>query len=167
MYVDGSDIPALQQKTCQTLRSVTMARQFWYDRIHRLCKEQVVYPPEEELEEYSIAELEQWTMRRIRARSTSPVKIQLRSQDLPMPLFFGKTFLSPGGRWLIKPHYDLRVYFVDLDSSNLELHLLLDPKKDDPRISSNHQGLGFGTRIWIDHKAPRLSFRFQGCIADT
>ncbi|KAF7767946.1 hypothetical protein Agabi119p4_7189 [Agaricus bisporus var. burnettii] len=124
IHVDGSDISALQQ-TCQTLHSVTMTRQFWYNRIHRLCGKHVS-PPEEELEEYSTAELKQWTMRRIHARSTSPVKLQLRTGRDPSLLigFHENTFLIPGGRWLLKPHSNLSIYFVDLDSSNLKLHPL-------------------------------------------
>ncbi|XP_006462425.1 hypothetical protein AGABI2DRAFT_119282 [Agaricus bisporus var. bisporus H97] len=141
-----------------------MTRQFWYNRIHRLC-EKHASPPEEELEEYSTAELKQWTMRRIHARSTSPVKLQIRTgRDPSMLRFHENTFLIPGGRWLLKPHSNLTIYFVDLDSSNLKLHPLLDPKKDNPCVS-NHKTVGY--RILIDHKAPRLTFRFQGSLVDS
>ncbi|EKM79131.1 hypothetical protein AGABI1DRAFT_128294 [Agaricus bisporus var. burnettii JB137-S8] len=159
MYVDGSDIPALQQKTCQTLRSVTISRQFWYNRIHRLCQEHVVSPPEEELEDYSIAELEHWTMRRIRARNTCPAEIQIRTQDV----YGGDTLLVPGGRWLLSP-YDDRIYFVDLDSNNLRMRQLFVPKICVPFTWFRKK---IGHRIWLDHKAPRLSFRFLSCIADS
>ncbi|EKM79159.1 hypothetical protein AGABI1DRAFT_128322 [Agaricus bisporus var. burnettii JB137-S8] len=159
IYVDDSDIPILQQ----TLRSVIMTRQFWYNRIHRLCEEHVVSPPEEELKEYSIVQLEKWTMRRIRARSTFPVKLQLRSQYRPILGFYGDIFLVPGGRWLLNFHQDLRVYFVDLDSSNLQLDLLLEARMIDPRVSQYQFN---GNRIWIDHNAPRLSFHFEGSLAD-
>lgn len=138
-----------------------MTRQFWYHRIHELCEEKVASPPEEELEKYTIAELEQWAMRRIRARSTSLVTLQLHSRTDPMTEDnYVDMLLVPGGRWLLKIRRDLRVYFVNLDSSNLEQHLLLDSSNTDPRISQ--YGSVKLNHIWIDRKAPRLSFRLEG-----
>ncbi|XP_006463778.1 hypothetical protein AGABI2DRAFT_120584 [Agaricus bisporus var. bisporus H97] len=162
MYIDSSDISAVK-KTCQTLCSVTMTRQFWYDRIHRLCEEHVVAPPEEELEEYTIAELEQWSMRRIRARSTSPVKLYLRSrEEFPLVTAYDNTLFVPGGRWLLKIRANSHVYFSDLDSSDLEERPLLNPRNIDPRTS--HCRVFGNSILWIDHKAPRLSFRFKSSL---
>ncbi|KAF7761927.1 hypothetical protein Agabi119p4_9919 [Agaricus bisporus var. burnettii] len=140
-----------------------MTRNFWYDRIHRLCEEYVVSLPEEELKEYTIAELEQWAMRRIHARSTSPVKLHLRSRN-DLPAREASYEIIPGGRWLLKICDNLPVYFVDLDSSDLEEHLLFDPRNIDPlRIS---HGEPFGDRLWIGHQSPRLSFRIERCLVD-
>jgi hypothetical protein len=152
------------RKTCKTLRSVIMTRQFWYNRIHRLCKEHLVSPPEEELEEYTIAELEQWTLRRIWARSTLPTRLRLRSRNTEA-LFMSNTMeFVPGGRWLLVAHGDLRVYFFDLDSNDLEQHLLFDPGHIDSHISNC---CTLGNHIWIDHKAPRLSFRCAICLLES
>ncbi|KAF7761928.1 hypothetical protein Agabi119p4_9920 [Agaricus bisporus var. burnettii] len=145
MHVDSSDISAVKK--------------FWCNHILRLCEEHLVTPPEEELKEYTTAELEQWSMRRIRARSAPPVKWQLHSRDGCNS--YDDIQIIPGGRWLLEIHDDSSVHFIDLDNDNLEQHLLLDPRAidSDPRVC-DHEFVGVD--IWTDHKAPRLSFRLEG-----
>jgi hypothetical protein len=137
-----------------------MTRQFWYHRIHRLCKEHLVSPPEEELEEYTIAELEKWTLRRIRARCNLPTKLQRRSRNVDTsPDTSYHSLLIPGGRWLLAFRFDGFVYSFDLDSNYLNRYTLFDPSQVGP-LTRNFGITYPGKCVWIDHKAPRLSFRF-------
>jgi hypothetical protein len=152
------------QKSCKTLYSVIMTRQFWYNRIDRLCKEYLVSPPEEEKEEYTIPELGRWAMRRIRARCNPPTKLQLRRQCVAtFDIASHCTELMPGGRWLLAFGYDKPLYVFDLDSNDFKQAILIDTCQGDPRPNKRS---GTGQHLWIDHKAPRLSFRFAHSFLD-
>lgn len=145
-----------------------MTRQFWYNCIHRLCKEHFVSAPEEELEEYTITELERWVLRRIPVRSDVPTKLKIRyllgGPNITLRDMTKRTLLIPGGRWLLVNCWrdSFVVYFFDLDSSDLKLHQLLNPRDVNPCITNHSVAREY---VWIDREAPRLSFRFAGYVA--
>jgi hypothetical protein len=121
--------------------------------------------PEDELDNYTVDELENWTLRRSRAldvffNSEQP-RFRKRTLDLQPKGPCGRNpwnfQLIPGGRWLLLS-YPLSVvlYFLDLDSVNPTLRLLFDPKEIDDQIREpNRASLG----LWIDRGSSRLSFR--------
>ncbi|KAF7761249.1 hypothetical protein Agabi119p4_10658 [Agaricus bisporus var. burnettii] len=162
------DIPGViaVRLSCKSFYSVTKTRQFWYNRVSQLIETRYVCPPEENLDEYNIAELERWVMRRCRSRevfanhsqpSFHERTLEFHCLGLSGPEFWGSK-LIPGGRWLLITHPSLAkpTRFLDLDSPNPTPHLLFDPREIDDAIREVRT---VKFKIWMDRGAPRLSFR--------
>ncbi|KAF7760893.1 hypothetical protein Agabi119p4_10302 [Agaricus bisporus var. burnettii] len=162
------DIPGViaVRLSCKAFYSVTKTRQFWYNRVSQLIETRYMCPPEENLDEYNIDELERWVMRRCHSRDvfTSRSKpnfrertLELQSLGLSGPDFRGSK-LIPGGRWLLILHTSLvkPMRYLDLDCSNPTPRLLFDPREIDNTIRVMKYAK---FKIWIDREAPRLSFR--------
>jgi hypothetical protein len=146
---------------------VTKIRQFWHNRINTLTQAHYICPPEDELDNYTVNELEQWTLRRARALDvcTGSRKPQFRKRTVdlrPAALSRLSNFiLIPGGRWLLIRHPSAVVYYMDLDSPEPILHTLFDPHEIDNQIGESKSTI-FTT--WIDKASPRLSFRLAFLI---
>jgi hypothetical protein len=142
---------------------VTKTRQFWYNRINTLIQAHYICSPEDELDKYTVDELEKWALRRARALDvyTSSRKPHFHKRTVGLPseglsrLHSSDFILIPGGRWLLICHPAI-VYYMDLDFPEPTLHTLFDPHDIDDQIR-DPQSAAFAT--WIDKAAPRLSFR--------
>ncbi|EKM77201.1 hypothetical protein AGABI1DRAFT_130618 [Agaricus bisporus var. burnettii JB137-S8] len=166
------DIPSVLavRLSCKTFYSVTKTRQFWYSRVSQLIETRYVCPPEENVDEYNVDELERWVRRRSRPRDVFASHSQQpsfheRTLDLqPLGLSnleFWDFKLVPGGRWLLIYHPSVAMHFIDLDSPNPSPRLLFDPRKIDGEICKPKMVV---FSIWIDKGAPRLSFRLAFVI---
>jgi hypothetical protein len=143
---------------------VTKTRQFWYKRINTLTKAYYICSPEDELDNYTVDELEQWTLRRARAldNCTSSGKPHFRKRTVDLRptglsrLRSSNFILIPGGRWLLIRHPSAVMYYMDLDCPEPTPRVLFDPHEIDDQIREP-QSVTFAT--WIDKASPRLSFR--------
>lgn len=144
---------------------MTKTRQIWCYCIDKLVKARHVSLPEDELDNYTVDELEQWALRRSRVlhvffNSTSEQprfrKMALNLQHtVPVSLHQWNFKLIPGGRWLLILCPSAIVYFLDLDCVHPTPRILFDPKEFTDDI---HEPKSIKYGIWMDRKAPRLSF---------
>jgi len=129
-----------------------------------LTKAHYICPPEDELDNYTVNELERWTLRRVHAldvftgsRKPHFCKRTVEIQSAGLSGLRSSHFkLIRGGRWLLIRHPSAVVYYMDLDSPKPTLRTLFDPHEIDNRIREP-ESVTFTT--WIDKASPRLSFR--------
>lgn len=159
-------------QTCKALHFATRSRQLWYEVLAKLEEDYHLNPPEEELNNYTIEELEHWISVRSRAQGMWAGSIQPRSQKRPIVPHPDSKHpcakywkILPGGRWLLTAHTQaLMIYMLDLDSTDPQPRLLFDARDLDQRTDGGHHKVNHF--IWIDRSKPRLSFRIAGVFGD-
>lgn len=129
-------------------------------------------PPEEGLDEYTVDELERWTLRRYQAQDVwmGSRQPRFRSRVIDPRLTKKSSFspsyreIVPGGRWLLIAYPSAAMYVIDLDDTNPVPRVLCDPKTFDQELS-RQKAADVDYAFWIDRSKPRLSLRIAGCIA--
>ncbi|KAF9440410.1 hypothetical protein P691DRAFT_687769 [Macrolepiota fuliginosa MF-IS2] len=147
-------------KTCRCLYVMTKTCSLWHSRISELSLMPGVPVLEDAMEAYTVEELEESVIKRLRARDRlcHPDSTTFRSRVLNAdPETFGNFHLLPGGRWLID---NIRgyVYVLDLDAPEQTRHFLFDATQYDEYNRPMDDPLA-GSAIWIDSSQPRLSIR--------
>lgn len=152
--------------TCRKLSQITRSRHLWSRVISRLQLEHGLVPPEEGISNYSIEQLENWTLRRSTAHtvleSQQPAephirRLDLRTQDIddfvvPVP------YLLPGGQWFLLAHSTSRMLVYDLDSVDPARKYLFNPLDFDEKLASEYVRYTF----WFDYSSPCFTFYVAG-----
>ncbi len=141
-------------KTCKTFYRTAKSRHFWYN-LQKDLQASSVCRPEDILENYTVTELENWTLSRLRARSLwkATSALSFRFCKVPPDTAFGTEFIFlPGGRWLLPIHMT-RVSAIDLDAPQLEEKPLIC-------IAGQYRSKYC---YWVDDSRPQSSFRVALC----
>lgn len=128
-----------------------------------------IQPPEKELAEYSIDELERWVLRRSRVQDVWAGSIRPRFLSRVIDPHPARPYpkmpwrkLVPGGRWLLIGYPSAVVHVLDLDDTNPAPRVLYDPREFDREPPK--QSVDTDYAFWIDRSKPSLSFRVAACI---
>lgn len=138
------------------MQEVTKARQIWSKFIDDLVRDHKITPPEEEIESYTVEELEKWAATRNRAKDLRQGQRQLRfrsrilEEDGERIDWVGRGQILPGGRWLLASH-NRYMYFYDLGAPLLESQVLLNSETMEEATVEY-------CVPWVDRSKERLTF---------
>ncbi|XP_006455440.1 hypothetical protein AGABI2DRAFT_121372 [Agaricus bisporus var. bisporus H97] len=127
--------------------------------------------PEEEIDAYTVEELEKWVFRRNRAQALwagiSKNRFRTRIVNLPDYPINSSCYckLIPGGRWLLVGYSNATMYVIDLeDATSLTSHLLCDPGEFYKNLCETGN---ITYNFWVNPSKSRLSLRIAGCVTES
>lgn len=147
------------KQTCKSWYAATKSREIWYNHVREIESQPGYSKLEEAFTDYTVIELENWVLRRLRVRelwlSPDPPQFTTRSVKIPVT----DVQVIPGGRWLIVLDDTGKVHFIDLEASVLEPQLLCEPNPHFIWDDELARDVPNRLVVWVDSSSARLAFR--------
>ncbi|KAF7762292.1 hypothetical protein Agabi119p4_8885 [Agaricus bisporus var. burnettii] len=169
LHLDDPSILAARQ-TNRTLYFASKSRHLWCQIINRLQMSHGVPAPEDEIDAYTVEELEKWGFRRNRAQALwagiSKNRFRTRIVNLPDCPINSSCYckLIPGVRWLLVGYSNATMYIIDLEDVSLTSHLLCDPGEFYKKLCETGN---ITYNFWVNPSKSRLSLRIAGCVTES